>query len=344
MAKKLLIGLAPLLAVAALALTPALASAEPTVETKPASSITTTEATLNGVVKPEGAEVTFCNFEYGTTPSLGKSAACQGPPAATFAPVTGLTPNTTYVYRIFAVIGGIGRGGSDVTFKTLPPPPTVETEAASAVKPHSATLNASVNPNGAEVTECELEYGTTTSYGQSAPCTPSPGPGTEPVAVSASITGLTANTTYHYRVSATNVNGTSTGSDVTFSTIIPPHYYVNGERLTASAKTVIGWGNITLKGTKGSLTGGHVTCHTVVAGTLLNPAGEGAGEGLTQVFASFQCEQEQICPTKTTRLELVAEKLPWRNLLTEEVAGTIRQETTGTKGEHQMLRREHGDR
>jgi hypothetical protein len=61
---------------------------------------------------------------------------------------------------------------------------------------------------------------------------------------------------------------------------------------------------------------------------LFNPAGGGAGEGLTQVLATFDCESEGICPTGQSAA-LVAEKLPWHNTLTEEVAGVIRQETTG---------------
>ena len=61
------------------------------------------------------------------------------------------------------------------------------------------------------MTDCHFEYGTTNAYGSSAPCTPSPASETSPVAVSASITGLTANTTYHYRIVATNAGGESKG-------------------------------------------------------------------------------------------------------------------------------------
>jgi hypothetical protein len=40
--------------------------------------------------------------------------------------------------------------------------------------------------------------------------------------VSASLAGLTANTTYHFRISATNASGTSKGSDATFTTAEEP--------------------------------------------------------------------------------------------------------------------------
>jgi hypothetical protein len=106
--------------------------------------------------------------------------------------------------------------------KILPPnAPTVETKAATSVAQTAATLNASVNPNGSEVSECKLEYGTTATYGSIAPCRFSPGSGESAVAVFAYVTGLTANTTYHLRVYAKNAGGSSFGSDMRFTT--PPH-------------------------------------------------------------------------------------------------------------------------
>ncbi len=89
--------------------------------------------------------------------------------------------------------------------------PTVVTEAASAITATSAVLNATVNPNGGTVSACTFEYGPTTSYGQSAPCSALPGSGTSPVAVSATISGLTAKKAYHFRITASNPSGTSTG-------------------------------------------------------------------------------------------------------------------------------------
>jgi YVTN family beta-propeller protein len=97
-------------------------------------------------------------------------------------------------------------------------PPTVVTGSASSIMQTTTTLNATVNPNGEEPSECELEYGTTPSYGSSAPCSPSPGFVESPVAVSASVGSLSEGTTYHFRVVATNTGGTSYGSDQMFTT------------------------------------------------------------------------------------------------------------------------------
>jgi hypothetical protein len=65
----------------------------------------------------------------------------------------------------------------------------------------------------------KFEYRTSTGYGSSASCTSLPGSGSSPVVVEAAIaSGLAANTTYHFRISATNSAGTTKGTDLTFKT------------------------------------------------------------------------------------------------------------------------------
>jgi hypothetical protein len=97
--------------------------------------------------------------------------------------------------------------------------PTAETKPATSITATSATVNAMINPNGSEVTECKFEYGTTTSYGKTAPCSASPGSGMSPVAVSASLGALSANTTNDFRIVAKNAGGEGMGSNETFKTL-----------------------------------------------------------------------------------------------------------------------------
>jgi photosystem II stability/assembly factor-like uncharacterized protein len=117
---------------------------------------------------------------------------------------------------LYAVTHGRGAWKLPLPLST---PPSVETNAASSIAQTSAALNATVNPNGGEVSECKLEYGTTIPYESSEPCMPSPGLGNSAVSVSASVTGLSANTTYHFRISATNASGTSYGVDLALTTL-----------------------------------------------------------------------------------------------------------------------------
>jgi hypothetical protein len=81
--------------------------------------------------------------------------------------------------------------------------PEVESAAATGIAGTTATLNGTVNPDGEAVTECIFEWGTTTGYGETAPCVPNAagiGTGTSPVAVHADIGGLDLGTVYHFRL------------------------------------------------------------------------------------------------------------------------------------------------
>jgi phosphodiesterase/alkaline phosphatase D-like protein len=93
-------------------------------------------------------------------------------------------------------------------------------DAFTAVTQTTATLDARVNPDGQNVTECKFEYGTSTGYGHLAECKSLPGSGTSPVAVSAKIAGLSPNTEYHFRIVTKSSAGTVDGPDIAFRT--PP--------------------------------------------------------------------------------------------------------------------------
>jgi phosphodiesterase/alkaline phosphatase D-like protein len=97
--------------------------------------------------------------------------------------------------------------------------PEVTTGDPSEEQRTSAKLEGEVNPGGEAVTSCEFEYGTSTAYGKTAACATSPGSGTSPVAVRAEATGLTAQTTYHYRLVARNAHGPRAGADHEFTTL-----------------------------------------------------------------------------------------------------------------------------
>ncbi len=205
-----------------------IAAAPPTVLTGEAQQVEGTTATLTGTVNPNGGTVSECYFEYGETESYGSKANCTSLPTAgavnpvdVSAQLTSLKQHTAYHFRIVAVDGTETSKGSDVEF-TTGPKPTALTEAATGVTSSGAVLNATVNPQGATVTTCKFEYGTSTGYGQSASCGSAPGSGTTPVAVTATVAGLQASTTYHFRIVAVTAGGVSDGEDKTFVTGAAP--------------------------------------------------------------------------------------------------------------------------
>ena len=95
--------------------------------------------------------------------------------------------------------------------------PTVTTGAASGVTGKGAILNGAVNANG-YITMVTFEYGVTPAYGTTVTAYQSPVTGSISTAVSTIISDLMPNVTYHFRVVATNENGTTNGSDMTFTT------------------------------------------------------------------------------------------------------------------------------
>ena len=207
--------------------TPAVA---PTVVTEAASAVTSTSATLHARVNPEGTEVSpaHCVFEYGTSPAYGKAVPCTGSLGARKRRFR-CRPRSLVSTRHRLPLPDLRhqrcgyRRGSDAKFTTHAVP-IVATLAATGISDAAMTLTATVNPEAQPVSseDCFFEYGRTPAYGQTAPCEEAVGAGEAAVAVSATITGLQANTEYHYRISATNATGTSTGADETATTLNVP--------------------------------------------------------------------------------------------------------------------------
>jgi hypothetical protein len=127
--------------------------------------------------------------------------------------------------------------------------PTATTGNATSVTNNSATVNATVNPNG-EPTNYAFQYGTTNKYGQQTQGAAVPGgAATSPQPVSASISNLTQGTVYHYRVIASNASGTVVGGDRTFTTTGSPPAPVQPPTVTTKPATKTSTSGATLNGT-----------------------------------------------------------------------------------------------
>jgi hypothetical protein len=100
---------------------------------------------------------------------------------------------------------------------------TASTGPATAVSSTGATLNGTVNPNS-NATTYHFDFGTTGAYGTKIPASDlSVGSDAADHVVSTALGSLAPNTTYHYRVVATDAMGfTTTGPDVGFTTLAAP--------------------------------------------------------------------------------------------------------------------------
>jgi hypothetical protein len=96
-------------------------------------------------------------------------------------------------------------------------PPKAATSAAGAVTTTSATINGSVSNPHIVAGTAHFEFGTSTAYGTTiGPGSMAAGASNDPR--SSGVSGLSPNTTYHYRMVAQNDDDTSFGPDVSFTT------------------------------------------------------------------------------------------------------------------------------
>ena len=205
----------------------------PDVTTEAPTSNTGVRATLAGMVNPDGVELSECFFEWGqgsgSTAYTDTAPCAETPgeigagtaPVAVHADISGLIPQgTRYHYRLVGVNPNATINGSNQEFTT---PDTVITEAATGVAPNEATLNGTVNPDTATISECVFEWGpekpfyeSTQNYPEAAPCVPGPGgigSGTTPVAVEAVLDELHPGTRYAYRLRVDTGTGSIYGEN-----------------------------------------------------------------------------------------------------------------------------------
>jgi hypothetical protein len=208
----------------------------PTVTTEGTSGVETQAATVHGIVNPNTVDSRY-HFEYGPTTSYGAStpegdAGSGSGFVEESSTITGLLSYTTYYYRIVATSAtGTSYGGAQ-SFTTQAVPPTVGTGTEPEVQEFAATLGGNVNPNGAD-THYYFQYGKTSAYGSTTSSVDA-GSSRSTMPVTAPVSSLQAAATYHYRIVASNIAGTSYGADHVFTTTqtkrVVPVLRENGEQ------------------------------------------------------------------------------------------------------------------
>jgi hypothetical protein len=231
----------------------------PTASTGEAALITSTTATLSGMVNGQGFDTHYL-FYFGETtgyggevPSngLGEDAGLVAIPTAEKGGLTGLAPNTTYHYRFVAYNvpcpsfcprpGPNTVEGTDHTFTTLPLAPAVITDVAESVGIDKATVAGDIVTQGAD-TEYQVEYGSTEALGSSTPPT-DVGATTTGQLVSVNLQDLSPGTTYYYRFAASNQGGKEYGARRTFTTsgLVPSAETGTASEIQPTTAVISGW-------------------------------------------------------------------------------------------------------
>ncbi len=194
----------------------------PVVTTNAVTEMNATSATLVGTVNANNTSTTV-TFEYGLTDSYGTTITADESPVSgtsdtpVSSEITGLSPNTTYHYRVVGVNDGGTTYGDDLSFTTTSQASEVTTNSATEIETTSAILNGTVNANDLSTT-VTFEYGLTTDYDNSVVADQSPVTGTTDTDVSAQISGLKPNTVYFYRLVGQNSEAVTNGNGQTFTT------------------------------------------------------------------------------------------------------------------------------
>ncbi len=153
----------------------------PAALTQTATDVSTSSATLNGVVVANLLS-TIVTFEYGTSTNYGQTVTVAQSPVTgssltdVNAVLTGLAEGTTYNFRLKTVNSLGTTYGNNLTFTTLGSIPLVTTQAACCLSATGGRLNGTVNPNWLS-TIVTFEYGLTADYGSTVTAYQSPATG-----------------------------------------------------------------------------------------------------------------------------------------------------------------------
>jgi hypothetical protein len=194
-------------------------SAVPQLQTDEASNINIDSAVLQGAINPLNMECIYY-FEYGKDVTYGSKTSAVNLNATNdnqtvTMMIDNLIPATAYHYRLVAENLNGTAFGKDHSFKTVGQP-QLQAYAASNIDNHSAVLHGMINPMGPACIYY-FEYGTDTTYGlMTLPILLDRNANN--ITVQEQINNLMPATTYHYRLTAMNINDIYFGIDCTLQT------------------------------------------------------------------------------------------------------------------------------
>jgi len=197
--------------------------------------------------------------------------------------ITGILVLVLVAAFLLPSCGGGGGGGS-----SAPPGPTVVTGSASDTTNVSATLNGTVNPNGLD-TDVWFEWGTDSGLANpDNTATQAFAAGTAVQPASAAISGLTYNTTYYFRIVASNSSGVVRGNTQNFSTSAsrPTVTTLAATNLAATSATLNGEVNPNFLATDAWFEYSE-TDNTLATSTATTPVAIGSGSAVVATAANI---------------------------------------------------------
>jgi hypothetical protein len=196
------------------------------VTTAQAFTVTVAVGGTNGEPTPTGSiSLTSGTYSLGTATLASGTATIDIPPGA----LAVGTDNIDAVYSpdntsALLYAGGTGENQVTVTASSTATAPATATAVATAVTANTATLEGTVNPNGAD-THAWFLWGTSSSLsGGTQTAMQDLGATAGNDAVNAPIQGLSASTTYYYQAVAQNSLGTTSGAIFSFATDPAPYF------------------------------------------------------------------------------------------------------------------------
>ena len=242
----------------------------PTVTTNSVTSITQTTATCGGNVTADGGlSVTSRGICWSTSqnPTTSNEHTTNGTGTGSFTSnITGLTPNTTYYVRAYAVNSKGTSYGEQKSFTSLQivTTPTVTVNSVSDITYCSAKSGGNVTSDGgASVTARGVCWSTSQNPTINDSHTTN---GTGTGAFTSNLTELTPNTVYYLRAYATNSKGTSYSEQKSFTTQVTTMPTVTTGSVSGIAQDgATCGGNVTSDG------GAAVTARGVCWSTSQNP-------------------------------------------------------------------------
>jgi uncharacterized protein (TIGR02145 family) len=253
--------------------------------------LTTTEVkdiTINSVTSGGnitnggGADITERGLCWSTlkNPDITGSHLTDGKGTGSFSSIiTGLTPNTKYYIRAYAInSAGTAYGNELYTTTTALVAPSISTVAVSDISFKAATSGGTITSDGNDPITAKGICWSVTANPTTADSKTSDGTGSS--GFTSYLTGLTPGTTYHVRAYATNNVGTGYGNEVTFTTTsLAVPVLTTADVGSISYTTALSGGTVT------SSSGSDITVKGVCWSTSPNPTitdaktSDGSGNG-----------------------------------------------------------------